>query len=270
MHSNKITVPGMSPIELSVSHVVLDAASPLNQHESHMHRACEIYVNLSGDVAFEVEDRLYPICRGSAIITRPFEYHHCIYRSQLPHEHYWITFSAAQETEFLHIFFDREKGRDNLIRLSENQLDRLRAVLDALLQGGDPLQLRIRTLQLFSILNEGTPGQPEAAADSLPRAVARALRFMDEHLADDLDIRSLAAAGAVSVNTLERHFKAALGASPTAVLRKKRLIASMACLRSGDSVTEAALKCGFSDYSNYIQLFRRQFGMTPLQYKKEI
>ena len=67
-----------------------------------------------------------------------------------------------------------------------------------------------------------------------------------------------------------RDFKAALGASPTAVLRKKRLIASMACLRSGDSVTEAALKCGFSDYSNYIQLFRRQFGMTPLQYKKEI
>ncbi len=271
MHSCQVTVPGMSPLQLSVSYVDIDAASPLNQNESHMHRQCEIYVNLSGDVSFEVENRIYPISRGSAIITRPFEYHHCIYRSQQRHTHYWITFSAEQDADFLQIFFNREKGRDNLICLNDDQLTRLCAVLDALLDSGcDPLQQRILCLQLFGILNEGTRGGPEASLDALPGDVSRALRFMDSHLAEDLDIRALAAAGNVSVNTLERHFKATLGMTPSAMLRKKRLISSMACLRSGDSVTEAALKCGFADYSNYIQLFRRQFGMTPLQYKKEI
>jgi AraC-like DNA-binding protein len=68
---------------------------------------------------------------------------------------------------------------------------------------------------------------------------------------------------------LERHFKKALGVTPFAMLRKKRLIASTAHLRNGETVTEAALKSGFSDYSNYIQLFRKQFGVTPLQYKKK-
>ena len=42
----------------------------------------------------------------------------------------------------------------------------------------------------------------------------------------------------------------------------------MRCLRDGDMVADAAAKSGFSDYSNYIQLFKKQFGMTPLQYKK--
>ena len=269
MGSKQFTVPGMAPVALSVCHVDIDAASPLNQNESHIHRACEIYVNLSGDVAFEVENRIYPISRGSVIITRPLEYHHCIYRSQKRHEHYWITFTA-QEEDFLQIFFHREKGQDNLIQLTESQLLQLCALLEALPKTADPLRQRILCLQLFAVLNEGTRGRPEATLDALPEAVAKTLRFMDDHLAEDLSVHTLAKAGSVSVNTLERHFKSTLGASPSSVLRKKRLIASMACLRGGNSVTEAALKCGFSDYSNYIQLFRKQFGMTPLQYKKEI
>jgi len=40
-------------------------------------------------------------------------------------------------------------------------------------------------------------------------------------------------------------------------------------LRNGASVAEAALKSGFSDYSNYIQLFKKQFGITPLCYRKK-
>jgi len=39
-------------------------------------------------------------------------------------------------------------------------------------------------------------------------------------------------------------------------------------LRNGESVTDAARECGFPDYSNYIQLFRKHFGMTPGKYKK--
>ena len=101
MESRRITVPGMSRVDLTVNHVDIDAASPLNQNESHMHRECEIYLNLSGDVAFEVENRLYPISRGCAIITRAYEYHHCIYRSQARHEHYWITFSVDENMDFL-------------------------------------------------------------------------------------------------------------------------------------------------------------------------
>lgn len=115
----KITLPEISKAECSISHVVIDVASPLNENESHIHRECEIYVNLSGDVSFEVENRIYPVSRGSVIITRPFEYHHCIYHSNQLHEHFWITFSAGASDAFLAMFYGRGKGKDNLIILNE-------------------------------------------------------------------------------------------------------------------------------------------------------
>lgn len=269
MRNKSFSLPQMSAVDFSISYVDIDAESPLNHNESHIHKECEIYVNLSGDVSFEVENRIYPISRGSVIITRPYEFHHCIYRSNQIHKHYWITFSAEQSEEYLKMFFNRSKGSDNLIILEEDNLAKLCAAFDVLLKKEtDFLKRRIEFLRIFHILNDGKRVEHIDTIDGIPEDVMNALRYMDHHLTDEVDIKELSNHCSVSVNTLERHFRDALGASPFVMLRKKRLIASMEYLRNGESVSEAALKSGFSDYSNYIQLFRKQFGITPLRYKK--
>lgn len=270
MKTKRVMLSKMSAADISVSHVDLDADSALNHNEPHIHSACEIYLNLSGDVAFEVENRIYPVCRGSVIITRPYEYHHCIYLSDQRHEHFWITFSAEESDEFLKMFFCREKGRDNRIQLDDRQLEELCVILNELLQNEtDFLTQRIIFLRIFQILRSGNAQEHTENIARLPSDVILTMRFMDEHLSEDLDVKTVAAAGNVSLTTLERHFREAFRATPFAILRKKRLFYSMEQLRSGASVAEAALKSGFSDYSNYIQLFKKQFGMTPLQYKKK-
>ena len=38
--------------------------------------------------------------------------------------------------------------------------------------------------------------------------------------------------------------------------------------RTGSSVAEIAQNCGFSDQSYFSRLFQRQFGCTPLSYRK--
>ena len=96
-----------------------------------------------------------------------------------------------------------------------------------------------------------------------------ALRFMDEHLTEDLEIGVLAGYCNVSVNTLERHFRETLNSTPTEYIKKKRLAKSQQLLKHGFSVQEACENSGFSDYSHYIATFKRAFGMTPLKYKKQ-
>lgn len=271
MEHTLFTVPAMGEMAFSVTKAELDALSPLNHNDAHIHSSCEVYVNLSGDVAFAVEDRLYPVSRGSVILTRPYEYHHCIYRSNIPHNHYWITFSAEQGQDFLKPFFAREKGMDNRIQLEEEALLQLCRVLDSFLQGEtDALERRIQILRFFQILGKGSQVAQAELLEKWPQDVALALQYMDANLSQDLDAATLARVCHVSVNTLERHFRESMGITPIAMLRKKRMIASMMLLRNGESVTEAARKCGFPDYSNYIQLFRKQFGMTPGKYKKEL
>lgn len=267
MAATTFSLAEMSKVEFSIRYVEMDPGASRNHHDSHIHKECEIYVNLSGDVSFEVENHIYPISRGSVIITRPFEYHHCLYHSNKRHDHFWITFSADEKQEFLELFFDREKGKKNLILLGEGNLNEACRLMHSLTDDkADSLSRRILFLQLMQVLRQSRNGT--GVIDNLPKDVVLALRFMEEHLTEDFDSHTLAAVCNVSVNTLERHVKEALGMTPFAMLRKKRLIASLERLREGDSVTEAALKSGFSDYSNYIQLFRKQFGLTPLQYKK--
>jgi len=228
MKARSFAIPSLPKIDFSITHTVLDKNSPLNQHESHIHTQYEIYLNLSGDVSFEVENRIYPISRGSVIITRPMEYHHCIYHSNAPHEHYWITFSAAADEEFLKQFFDRKVEKFNLILLDEAQLKEcLYALVDLLENENDPLVHRIAFCRLLHILDMGRRAEDSNLLNKFPRDVTLALRFMDEHLTDELEIGVLAEYCNVSVNTLERHFKESLGVTPFPVLRKKRLVYSM-------------------------------------------
>lgn len=271
MKNHTFVVPGMAEVEFSVTWAELNPDSPLNQSEAHVHPACEVYVNLSGDVAFAVEDRLYAVTRGSVIVTMPYEYHHCIYRSNAPHAHYWITFSARENEPFLKLFFNREKGINNRIDLDEATLAELCQVLEGLLDGSaEGLQQRIGMLRFFDLLTRGSRVEYTAEQSGLSPDVAAALAYMEQHLREDIPVEALAGAGGVSVNTLERHFKQAVGATPFAMLRTKRLFASMMYLKSGSSVTEAAMNSGFTDCSHYIQLFKKKFGMTPSRYQKTV
>lgn len=269
MKNNKFSFPKMSEFDFSISYVDIENSARINQNESHIHKECEIYINLEGDVSFEVENKIYPITRGSVIITRPFEYHHCIYHSNKKHTHYWITFSADND-ECLKMFFNREKGTDNLIILEESVLKTVCEFMDILLDKKSSLiKKRIAFLQTIYIFNNEKPLDFCYSTPQFSNILIKALEYMDENLENEIDLKLLCRKCNTSPSTLHRLFKKSLGASPIIILRKKRLIASMVHLRNGSKVCDAAMLCGFTDYSNYIQHFKAQFGMTPLQYKKK-
>ncbi len=269
MLQNNLHLDALAEIDVFVRYVETDRFDPGNQHETHIHRECEIYVNLSGDVTFEVENRIYPIQRGSVIITRPYEYHHCIYHSEQPHRHYWVLLGGAAPDPLFQLFYDREKGADNLIQLSEPALTELMTHLDSLLQPStSAFSHRLALLRAIQILSDPQSQDLPVQAAPLSSDVLSALRYMDTHLNESVNWQAVAAHCFVSINTLERHFKQTLQITPSAMLRKKRLIHSAKLLRQGVSVSDACERSGFSDYSGYIAVFRRFFGVTPLQYQK--
>ncbi len=107
MKRKQMSFQGIQPIEvdakLSTTTIYTDTTV------SHIHDQCEIYINVAGDVSFMVEDRIYPISPGDVIVTRPFEYHQCIYHSIMPHEHFWILFSSKGNEDWLDLFFARPR-----------------------------------------------------------------------------------------------------------------------------------------------------------------
>jgi len=269
MKENTLRLSSLPDLEVLAHYVEMDCHDPKNEYETHIHRECEIYVNLSGDVTFEVENRIYPIQRGSVILTRPYEYHHCIYHSEKLHRHYWILLGGADSPDLFRPFYDREKGEDNLIQLSEEALSRLCSHLDTLLDpSASPLTHRLSLLHVMQLLDGERDSAQGERFSTLPTDVTLALNYMDDHLREPVDWKDLTTHCFVSTNTLERHFKQALQITPSAMLRKKRLIHSARLLRQGATVSAACEESGFTDYSGYIATFRRFFGTTPLQYQK--
>ena len=134
MKSNQLAFSEFYPFQFSVNYIDIDAKASENQHEHHVHAECEIYLNLSGDVSFMVEDHIYPIVPGSMIITKPYEYHHCIYHSNARHRHYWILFSADGNKEFFELFFRRAVGEQNLLVTPPEEMERLLSILERLME----------------------------------------------------------------------------------------------------------------------------------------
>ncbi len=266
MPVNKIHFDKIESTELSVSFSEVDKNTPFTHREIHMHKEYEIYINTGGVDAVELDGRLYPIPRDSVVIIRPYAGHRCIFRSEGMHSHFWLLLNAGDE--LMETLLDNEEG-GSIIRLERQDFESLTGWLQMLLKGENSIFERyIAFFTILDIMKRGKTIELAEEKDTLPEDVVLALEYMEKHIAEKIAIDALARASHVSINTLERHFSEYLQLSPSATLRRKRLITAAKFLSHGMSVSEACESSGFTDYSNFIATFRKFYGMTPLKYQK--
>ena len=259
---------GIAPFKVHASFVQNYREYPTELPQSHVHPECEIYVNLSGNVSFMVENHIYPIIPGSVIITRPYEYHHCVYHNSEPHNHFWILFSANGNERLFPRFYERELGSGNLLLFSNDDRDQLESLCETLVA---PTASELETYSAFFRLMElfEQTEVTESNFSLYPSDVMHCLDYIGKHFATPISIQDVAKEVHVSINTLERHFFKTLHMTPSEYLRKKRLANAAELLYSGRNVTEACQESGFADYSKFISLFKKYYGMTPLKYQKK-
>ncbi len=267
--AKKQNLPAFPACEFSVSYSEPTRKTHKFQIDSHCHDCCEIYVNLTGDVSFMVEDTLYPVSHGDAIVTKPWERHHCVYRSDRQHKHYWLLFSAENEALYPH-FFGREPGRQNLISLPPDQKEELIALCQSLLENKeDDLGRYADFFAMQRLLAKGVPHSP-ARTDALPKELAAMLEYASGAAFSELSTANLAESGHVSVSTAERLFREYTGMTPLKYITEKRFDKARTLLKNGKNVTEAALESGFCDSSYFILQFRKRYGITPNKFRKQL
>jgi transcriptional regulator GlxA family with amidase domain len=94
--------------------------------------------------------------------------------------------------------------------------------------------------------------------------VHRAQDHIDDRLGTDLRVRDIAAAVGVSERTLVRHFRAELGASVQAQIRRQRIEAAKRFLETSDSPVDSIRRyVGYRDATSFRRAFREETGLTP-------
>lgn len=103
----------------------------------------------------------------------------------------------------------------------------------------------------------------------MPDFIRTTISYIDKHFSEPISLDKMAAASGVSKFYLSREFKRHLGETPFDYLISVRLnYAKELLLYSTEPISQVAEKCGIPHTTHFINLFKRQEGMTPASYRK--
>lgn len=101
--------------------------------------------------------------------------------------------------------------------------------------------------------------------------IEAALTLMERELSEDLDVPTLARAASMSPKHFARCFKDLVGVPPMAYLQAMRLNGARAALeRTTETTAAIAAAHGFADAAHFSRAFKRQYGMSPTQFRKRV
>lgn len=105
-------------------------------------------------------------------------------------------------------------------------------------------------------------------------AVRQMQAYIEDHLHEPITLRNLADAAGYSPWHANRIFKELLQKSPFEYLRARRLTQAAMLLRDGNAfsrkalVLDVALEFVFDSHEGFTRAFSRQFGVTPIDYRR--
>lgn len=248
-------------------HHSLDPSPSPAEFYMHAHERMEILYFLSGDAQYLVEGSVYPLHPGELLVMNRAEAHRLQLLSDRPYERIVLHFSPSvlrgidPDGLLLRIFADKPLGKQN-----HYVSDRFRMLFSDFDAVGSGAQLRLHMLLILAnVLDElsSLAGNALSAADAQETTPQRILRYVNQHLFENISLASVSRAFFLSASQLSRIFRQATGSSVGEYIRVKRLLAARERILAGSSPADACAACGFRDYSTFFRAYRERFGCAP-------
>jgi AraC family transcriptional regulator, carnitine catabolism transcriptional activator len=137
---------------------------------------------------------------------------------------------------------------------------------------GESVAIAVSELLIFDTERPGSTRQrqhlPCRMAEKSPR-ISRALTIMQKHIEKPLSVEHIAQLTGISQRQLERDFKELMKSTVAKHYLTLRAEAARRLIReTGLSVTEVALRSGFSSLASLIRVYKQNYGCTPSEDRK--
>lgn len=135
------------------------------------------------------------------------------------------------------------------------------------------LHMKTRTIELFSLLlrMKTEPGSslPVFYTRTQIEIAQRTEKIITEDLSGHYPAKQLAQRFSVSETSLKNYFRGVFGQNISDYLREKRMNAAAELLvKTSISVAEVAERVGYLNQSKFAAVFKKQYGKTPLDYRR--
>ncbi len=236
----------------------------------HYHDYYEIYYLISGERNHFVGDKFMTIKQGDLVVIPPETPHKtgglsgtraliCFNQEFLSK---WLTLDAQKE---LLSFFDKTFIRPDIER--QNEILNVVNELEKASQNNDQPKIFSSLLKLLLLLKQSKTATSETSTSTL--ILQKAMEYAQKNYSSITSLDEVANALFVSKYHLCHLFSKYVELSFNSYLTKIKLKnASERLVKTDDSISKIASDTGFSTSTYFCQVFKKEFGVTPLKYKR--
>ncbi len=253
-----------------------------SQVKEHAHDYYEFYFFLEGNVSLRIDGIEYPLKAGHMVLIPPGVSHQAvIHDTQIPYRRFvfWVSVSfytklSGESGDYVYLMRKAEKEGQYISCHDPISFNAMQSKIFRLIEEihserfGKTAQLSLCVQDLLLHLNRTAYEKEHPnTADKEQGLYRHLLQYIETHLDEDLTLDSLARQFYVSKYHIAHVFKENLGLSVHRYITKKRLAMCRDAISGHQEIGEACLLCGFKDYSSFFRSFKKEYGMSPREYK---
>jgi AraC-like DNA-binding protein len=227
-------------------------------------RHCQLVFLHSGTLLSEVDGEGTRFSPGEVGLFMPGKTEMFYFSETLPSHHSWLSVDCSLVSADLY----RQLETARRILVCDPVQERLLAAGLALDRADSQVARSIVDHLGLALLTAYAKAATEPVDN---RAVAKAIRYMEQHLVEDDCLQNAHVAADVSRNTLISRFRSELGTTPARHLWRLRAERGTAMLaETGCTVAEIAYACGFADAAHFSRLVKKLQGVSPQQLRRSL
>lgn len=217
----------------------------------------------------ESKNEIFYLLPNQAILIYCGDYQRYKTQGEEIWEFRWIHFNGICAKEYYDILNGDELSLINIGEFNEfgsrlNELDNIITIENM----PDIKICSLITQLLTDLINSKNSPANNSKFNQHKDEIANAIKFIQENYDEDMNIDDIAKTVNFSKYYFIRIFKNFTGLNPYEYLINYRINTSKKLLiETKLNINEIAVKCGFSESSNYIRSFKRIIGTTPLKFK---
>lgn len=254
----------------------------LEKVDLHTHDYYEFYFFLEGDVSIQIGKKEYPFRFGDIMLVPPHLPHRPIIHSMnIPYRRFvfWISqeycnhlLELSPDYVYLMQYVQISKAyvfHNDRITFNAIQSKILRLIEEMHSDRfGRNAQVSLYVNDLILYMNRLIHKQNNPKSNIEKGSLyLRLLEYIENHLDEDLSLETLAEEFYVSKYHIAHVFKEHLGMSIHQYITKKRLSLCQEAILGNMSITEAYQTFGFGDYSSFYRAFKKEYGISPKDFK---